>query len=119
MTTATPATPTTPEATEYVAAPMTMYVMTANIPTFLTIAGASLFASDNDAYGWSLNRVREVLTARDDLPPDAQVNIVVAQLTDVQAAALLAQVSLLRPDLHDQAALLLLEMDAHGPHEPK
>ena len=34
-------------------------------------------------------------------------------------AALLAQVSLLRPDLHDQAALLLLEMNAHGPHEPK
>lgn len=96
-----------------------MYVLTATIPDVVTISGASLFPTDTDAMGWGLNRVREILSERDDLPPEATVNVVVASLTDDQVAALLAQVSLLRPDLFDQAALLQLEYDAHGPITPE
>lgn len=96
-----------------------MYVLTATVPDLLTISGASMFATDNDAMGWGLNRVREILCERDDLPPEATVNVVVASLTDEQAAALLAQVSLLRPDLYDRAALVQLELDADEPTPPQ
>ncbi len=92
-----------------------MYVLTATIPDVLTISGASLFPTDTDAMGWGLHRVREILSERDDLPEGSQVNVVVASLTDDQAAALLAQVSLLRPDLFDRAALAQLEVDHHDP----
>jgi hypothetical protein len=85
-----------------------VYVMTAAIPGQNVIAGAALFADDQQAMEWAAQGVRTALTTMEGITDDTVVNLVLAQLSDDQVIAFLAQIILLRGDLFDQVQSLVI-----------